>query len=174
MKVKAISIPNHSLIKQQASTIDFQDCFTASFEIHKELPLDETVYQCFNSFEQSWVDSLFRLRNQLVKPFGLIAPSDTRNTKPQQKEIKTGGKVAFFDVIERNNEEVLMYINDSHLAAYFSILLSQNGRFKTLYTSTTVEYHNKLGKFYFAIIKPFHKLIMKTMIKNLIQNLNKN
>ena len=36
---------------------------------------------------------------------------------------------------------------------------------------TKVRYNNRMGKFYFSIIKPFHKLICKILLKQVRRNL---
>ncbi|WP_407947211.1 DUF2867 domain-containing protein [Parabacteroides merdae] len=39
--------------------------------------------------------------------------------------------------------------------------------------STKVRFHNSLGKCYFAIIKPFHNLICKTLLQRAKNNIEK-
>ena len=39
--------------------------------------------------------------------------------------------------------------------------------------NTKVRFHNSLGKYYFAIIKPFHNLICKTLLQRAKNNIEK-
>lgn len=167
--VELIPIPNSSLIKPKACKADFVECFTVSFTSTNSLKLNNTVYSCFNVFTKGWVDLLFKLRHYLVIPLKLKTPPDTRHKMKSNAEIVKGGKVAFFDVKDVNANEVLMYADDSHLNAYFAISLIQNGNHKIINASTTVNLKNMVGKCYFAVVKPFHKLIMKNMLRKVVQ-----
>jgi len=42
-----------------------------------------------------------------------------------------------------------------------------------VYLTTIVKFHNIWGKLYFAPVKPFHKLIIKTLLENFSNTLNK-
>lgn len=93
---------------------------------------------------------LFRLRDWLVKPFGL----------------KSGGK--FTDLVtEQNDSRIIICKSDKHLD--FWILL-QCDTFKasihqqTIKISTFINYHNSLGRVYFFFIRPFHSLLCKQML----------
>lgn len=167
--VELIPIPERSLIKPMASNADFSECFTVSFISKQSLELNSTVYSCFHVFTKGWVDFLFKLRHWLVKPLKLKTPPDTRHEMNYDKEIVKGGKVAFFDVKGVNPNEVLMYADDSHLNAHFAIALIQNGDYKIINASTTVNLKNMVGRCYFAVVKPFHKLIMKSMLKKVVK-----
>ena len=111
------------------------------------------------------------MRDWLVKPFKLKTADDYKLKLPAK--IEKGGTVGFFDVKDANEVEVLMFAKDSHLCAYFCISFVQNNDEKTLKASTVVFLNNRLGKIYFFIIKPFHKLIIKRMLKHAAQNLSK-
>jgi hypothetical protein len=37
--------------------------------------------------------------------------------------------------------------------------------------TTGVTMHNRLGRFYFALVKPFHRLIVPAMMRGIIRNL---
>lgn len=174
MKVKSTYINDNSLIRTVSPESDFEDCFTTTFQTDDFLDLETTVYKCFSALSGGWIDALFKLRNVLVKPFKLKTPPDDNSIKLTYEKIVPGGKVAFFDVLDISPTEVLMYIKDSHLNAYLSIDLIQNGKIKTLAASTTVEFNNTIGKVYLAVIKPFHKLLIKTMLRKVAIELSKN
>lgn len=170
MKVELKTIPDNSLIFKTCENSDFTECFSVYFKTDKPLVLDNLVYQCFNVFTKGWVDFLFQLRNKLVKPFKLNTSPDIESNIAQPKIIEKGGKVSFFDVADRNENEVLMYAKDIHLEAYFCITLYEDDNVKLFSTLTTVRFFNALGKYYFAVVRPFHVLIIKTMIKKVIKS----
>ncbi|MFK2351902.1 DUF2867 domain-containing protein [Bacteroides fragilis] len=65
--------------------------------------------------------------------------------------------------------------NDKHLNLEIAFITESIERdSQRISISTKVRFHNSLGKYYFAIIKPFHNLICKTLLqraKNNIKNL---
>jgi hypothetical protein len=174
MIVKSTYINDSSLVRAASLEPDFEDCFTTTFQADCFLDLETTVYKCFSALSAGWIDALFKLRSILVKPFNLKTPPEESSIKLTYEKIVPGGKVAFFDVLDVSPTEVLMCIKDSHLNAYLSIDLIQNGKIKTLAASTTVEFNNSLGKIYLAVIKPFHKLLIKTMLRKVAIELSKN
>jgi hypothetical protein len=164
MKVHNVDISKNSLIQITRPNSDFEECYSISFLSSKLLNLETIIKYCFSSFSVGWVELLFRMRDWLVKPFKLKTADDYHLQYPL--EIKKGGTVAFFEVKDVNNEEVLLYAIDSHLEVYFSISILQNADNKMIKASTVVHLKNRLGKIYFFLIKPFHKLIIKRMLKH--------
>lgn len=102
-----------------------------------------------------WITSLMKFRNAIVKPFGL----------------KGDGKISDLIKIESENRATLSKI-DKHLDFYVTLMTENigNGN-QRISVSTKVCLHNGMGKFYFAIIKPFHRLICKSLLKRVGKNL---
>ena len=90
-----------------------------------------------------WITALMKFRNAIVKPFGLKG---------------------------ENNLSDLVIVESDSLATIFMTEKRMND---SLYLSvcTKVRYNNRMGKFYFAIIKPFHRLICKILLKRVRRNL---
>ena len=102
-----------------------------------------------------WIIALMKFRNAIVRPFGL-------------KGEKT---LSDFVKIESENRATLSKI-DKHLDCNVTLMTENigNGN-QRISVSTKVCLHNGIGKFYFAIIKPFHRLIYKTLLKRVRKNL---
>lgn len=174
MKVQSTLIPWDSLIQTAIPYPNFEDCFSVRFTSNITLEIDEVVYKCFSTFKGGWVNYLFKLRDWLVKPFNLKTSEKNQpllHTEP--KKITTGGKVTFFDVVDVNNEEVLLYAEDLHLEAYFAISLQKSGNKTTLTAATTVNIRNSFGKAYMTLVKPFHKLIVRSMLQRVAKEYTK-
>ncbi len=107
MRVHLIDIPSELLIGKNEIKTDFTECFSIKMLNTRAIDIDTLVYDCFDVFTIGWVDCLFRIRNWLVKPFNLNSRPDDLPVAIQRKEIIKGGKVAFFDVADINNDEVL-------------------------------------------------------------------
>ncbi len=102
-----------------------------------------------------WVIALMKFRNAVVKPFGL----------------KTEDNLSDLVKIESENRATLSKI-DKHLDFNVTLMTENigNGN-QCISVSTKVRFHNGMGKFYFAIIKPFHGLICKTRLKRVGKDL---
>lgn len=101
-----------------------------------------------------WVDSLMKLRNMLVKPLGLKGGE----FKEHLAEM----------VLCQNESEIVWGMNDKHLCFYVSIGCSEwvENR-QTASITTIVKYNNFVGKAYFFLIKPFHRIIIKSILKRI-------
>ena len=64
--------------------------------------------------------------------------------------------------------------NDKHLDLEIAFITeSTECDSQRISVSTKVRFHNSLGKCYFAIIKPFHNLICKTLLQRAKNNIEK-
>lgn len=89
-----------------------------------------------------WANALLRLRNTLVRPFGL----------------KTGEFDApIFPTCHETADEIILGTDDKHLN--FRIGLIREG--DRLYMSTWVHPHNLWGRAYLRLVMPFHILISR-------------
>jgi hypothetical protein len=100
----------------------------------------------------AWATWLFKLRNAIVGVFGLRA--DSADTA--------------FPIISEREEEVVSGLGDSHLDFRASVLKdSQAG---TVSLTTVVHFNNVWGRIYFLPVKPFHKLIMKALLRRYLKS----
>lgn len=106
----------------------------------------------------SWIKGLLGLRNLMTRPFGLKPGRD--RAAPDARQI------GIFPVIGQSPAEILMGLNDRHLDFRVSLEVRNlgDGRQDVL-VSTAVKTHNLFGRAYLAIVKPFHRLIVPTMLK---------
>jgi len=95
-----------------------------------------------------WIKILLKIRHYLVvKPFGL-------NSGKQEVPI-----------LYRNEKEIVIGENDKHL--YYRVSVYKKQDKSEIYLTTTVKFNNNWGKVYFAFIRPFHKLVVKSMLKKI-------
>jgi Protein of unknown function (DUF2867) len=107
-----------------------------------------------------WINGLLRLRNALVSPFGLKAGEKT--SKPFVE------KAGIFPVLSETPNRVVLGLNDRHLD--FRLLVDVEdigGGTQTVTASTLVRTHNGFGRIYLAIVKPFHRIIVPAMLRQL-------
>ena len=89
-----------------------------------------------------WAAALLRLRNTLVRPFGL-------KTGEPDKPI--------FPTCHESDTELILGTDDKHLNFRIG-LYRQEGR---IYMSTWVRPHNLWGRAYLRLVMPFHILISR-------------
>ena len=145
--VKLASIPPKSNIANGFGIVDYHDTYT----IKKKT--DENAEDISRGLMvmPHWVIILLKLRNSIVGIFGLKTEKDASTRK------------TFFTLIENREDEIVMGEDDKHLNFRASILKDKSEN--TISLTTIVHYNNAWGKIYFFPVKPFHKIIMVTLLK---------
>ncbi len=146
----APSIPMHSMLHQHVESFDY--CDSISREIQSSDDIRMIVKNLFKI--PGWAKILFLIRNILVKPFGLKTSKD--------KNLNTTKDMPFPELATYPNE-LIMHATDKHLKFWLSVLKTET----SVIVTTALEYKMRLGKFYFFLIKPFHILIIKSMLSRL-------
>ena len=104
-----------------------------------------------------WVETLITVRNRVVAPFGLKTPAPTRTS--------TADTIGIFPVLSETPSRVVAGLDDAHLdfRVVVDVVAGPSGRRVT--ATTLVLTHNLLGRIYLAIILPFHRLIVPSMLR---------
>jgi hypothetical protein len=140
-------------------------------------PVDALVNQVLTDLP-GWVTGMLRLRDRLVGVFGLQTGGADESLGHSELPLRPGGRVAFFPVVARetdaDHDEVLLGEDDKHLAFSVSGLCARDGRGGQRFAFTTVvEFHNRFGRLYFAPVKPFHRLMMRALMRRLTRKLDR-
>lgn len=95
------------------------------------------------------------LRNAIIKPLGL--------------EVN----IRFTDtILERSLNEIVFGMPDKHLTFYASLWCGEKEADGQMFAITTVvKYNNRLGRFYFFFIRPFHKTIMRSILNRVAKQM---
>jgi hypothetical protein len=104
-----------------------------------------------------WAEALLTLRNILVKPFGLKT-SGASTTAPRQM-------IGIFPIVSETPDRLVAGFNDSHLDFRFVVDVAASGDRQEVTATTLVLTHNWLGRTYLALILPFHRLIVRAMLR---------
>jgi Protein of unknown function (DUF2867) len=104
-----------------------------------------------------WVETLITVRNRVVAPFGLKTPAPTRTS--------TADTIGIFPVLSETPSRVVAGLDDAHLdfRVVVDVVAGPSGRRVT--ATTLVLTHNLLGRLYLRVILPFHRLIARTMLR---------
>ena len=83
-------------------------------------------------------------------------------------------QLGLFKVFDKTDDEIVLGEDDKHLNFRVSLFIdkqSENKTDKNLIISTTVKFNNWFGRLYFLPVRLFHKLIVPTMLKGIIKNI---
>lgn len=103
-----------------------------------------------------WVDALLVLRNIIVVPFGL---------KTSGEERKPRDIIGIFPVVSETPERLVAGFNDKHLDFRVVVDIATEGARQSVTATTLVLTHNWLGRTYLKIILPFHRLVVRAMLR---------
>lgn len=159
---KSHYILKESLIEEGFQTINYCDRYQVC--IHSTDSVDEMTTSIFKV--PDWVISLMKLRDFIVRPFGL----KTGVKESKADYYPAGSTAVMFPVINRNNNEIVMEADDKHLNFRTSVFVTRKEEECNVYLTTIVHFNNIWGQLYFTIIKPFHQIIMKVCMKRLIKS----
>jgi uncharacterized protein DUF2867 len=109
-----------------------------------------------------WVETLVSLRNLLVAPLGLKS-SGAKDAGPR-------GMIGLFPVISETPEQLVAGFNDRHLDFRVVIDVAAAGDGRQVTATTLVRTHNRLGRCYLAVIVPFHRLVVKALLRQVATN----
>jgi hypothetical protein len=156
-KVKEEQTKLTDSLKALLPKINFKDTFSTTNHSNS---LEEIIDLIFNT-TPGWVNSLFTVRNKIVRVFGI----KTELPDDYNEEFKIGGYVKFFKIYSISDHEVVLGADDSHLN-FRAIVINDQSESYNIKVITLVEYNNLKGKIYMGTIKLFHRQIVKRMVRN--------
>lgn len=176
--VTTSTIPDNSTLRSDVNSFDYVDSYRKSFSDEADNIDITKIGKLFFTSGPKWIDGLFAARNKVVGLFGLKTP---KNTTDKQKQIdnfkcEKGEQLGLFKVFDKTNNEVILGEDDKHLNFRISLLLDKfadKNEQKNLTITTTVKFNNLFGRLYFLPVRPFHKLIVPTMLKKILKEIEK-
>ena len=127
---------------------DYSDSVSKKIKPAEPLTPDCIFEGMFCNFPRP-VAWLMKMRNAVVKPFGLQGGGGFQNL-----------------VSERSDEEIIICKNDKHLCFWVGIYCSRPEEgWQEASVTTVVKFNNFLGKIYFIGIWVFHKLLVKSLFR---------
>lgn len=163
MKTKHVPFPADSLAARYLPA-DYADAFECVCPLPATVTPDD-VQAGFWITAPKWVEALMKLRNRLVRPFGLEG-GNSMSREEMAERIRQG-------TTDRSENETVVSKDDKHLRFYVSVrIVREADGLARVTTSTVVHLHNRLGKAYFTVIRPFHKLIVPSTLKNTLRRLS--
>lgn len=119
--------------------------------------------------QSSWMRALFGARAVLARALRLRQTGipTSVHLRPDEISFTPGATVAFFTVTAAAEDRYLVLeAADTHLTGYLAVVAEPVGagrnRFRAI---TVVRYHRWTGPLYFTLIRPFHHLVVRSMVE---------
>lgn len=154
--------------------IDYQDTFSAELPPDCAVPLHVIAHALFTT-SPGVVRRLMQIRNMLVKPFGLktgdeeLSPLASTPRLSEIPEPEAGNRIGIFTLRHKDNERMLFMEADKHLDFVVALRREMDNGRTMLHLTTCVQFNNRTGHLYFAVIKPFHKWIVTQCMRDGLQ-----
>ncbi len=107
----------------------------------------------------TWMQILMKLRNRITGPLGLKSASPSADRE----------KVGAFPVIREDEHCAILGFNDWHLDFRIVVKTHPSGAETRVQLATLVARKHWFGYLYIFLITPFHKLIVKRLMGNLVR-----
>ena len=133
--------------------MDYFDVFAGP--VPQEASLDDVARRLFAGPPLG----LMKLRDALVRPFGL---KTSAGAPRRALRFLPGERLGLFTLYERTADAMLLGADDRHLD--FRACLSVPGTGEATVT-TVVRFHNGWGRAYFFFIRPFHALVVRSLLR---------
>jgi hypothetical protein len=123
------------------------------------------------SYHPWWMALLFRIREIFVGLFGLVRhdiPEKFPGLRPEDVPLFPGETAVFFKVLFAKDGEYWLgeTPDDKHLTAYFGVVVEPlKEKINRFHVITIVRYKHWTGPVYFNLIRPFHHLVVRRMMK---------
>ena len=110
-----------------------------------------------------WISALLALRNRLVALIGLRGTEEAAAGKNASSGKMR--RIGFFPIVSQTADRIVMGFDDWHLDFRVVVDVATLGGDRRQVTATTlVRTHNWVGRAYLALIMPFHRIIVRTML----------
>jgi hypothetical protein len=172
MVVREIEVPNTSLAMKSLPQIDFADAFQCQLPDRQPQNIDAVTRSIFLTMPE-WIAQLLKLRNVIVRPFGLRTSIEALPSSNPEEPLQPGMAVGVFEVLDRqDNEQIMLGEDDRHLDYRISIQFERGEKDCWVVVSTTVKFNNWLGRAYFIPVKLVHKIIVPVLMKQGLERLS--
>ena len=119
-------------------------------------------------WQPGWMRMLFRARVVFARLLRLRDPEIPAGSRLRPEEIpfSPGGKVWFFTVVGAAEDRyIVLEAADTHLTGYLAVVAEPLAHGRTRFHNITiVKYHRWTGPLYFNVIRPFHHLIVRSLV----------
>ena len=168
--VKGCEFPKQSKLANEALNANFHDSYQV-YNVPDNIDVLDVYFLMVNNTPK-WINNLLSLRNKTmlfvgVKDVGNLG--GLNQIKYADRTNVVGAKLDIFVIDSFSKDEMILILNDKHLDIKMSILRIKESipNENCIAVSTLVVFNNLIGRFYMGLIRPFHEIIVKRLMKNI-------
>ncbi len=171
MKPYECDITADELIGQLPQDLHYEDAFAIKVPLEYKIGPVGMMKLFFDSIP-TWTKALLGIREALVGLIGLKTAKGIDMAKELTDfEGKEGQAIGLFRVLGRGEDELMVGESDKHLDFWLSFIGTSQAESFEMKLATAVVFNGWLGRWYFAPVKPLHRLIVPAVLKRMAKNL---
>lgn len=163
LKARKVDLPPQAAIAPLYRGSHLADAYAVALPNQGAARMDmETLARTLLGSQPGWAQMLMVLRDAIVARFGIKTA--------RQLAGGEGGRIGIFRIYAVTDNEIIVGEDDSHLDFRLSMLRSaQGGLHGSITLASAVHCHNRIGRAYIFLIRPFHQLIVKRSLTRAAQ-----
>ncbi|MFZ2853595.1 MAG: DUF2867 domain-containing protein [Rhodocyclaceae bacterium] len=163
--VTSTAAPPSSRIRRELQEADFHDAYEIVFPHRGRSALD--IYLTVAARMPAWVDFLMAARNRAVSLLGLknLGHLGDLDLARDVSAYRVGDRIGIFSLLSISDDEVVLGDSDRHLDVKVSFCKLASDNRESIVATTVVHIHNRLGRVYMLLVKPFHRLIVPASLR---------
>ena len=165
-KTLRVTAPAASALTGRFNDAFYGDCF-ARHLTGTPYPTALAAYQAMSANAPRWVNGLLLFRDRVVAPFGMTPTHGFSARQSQAEPLECGDALDFFTIAALDANELQLHIRDHDFTVSISVYLHHEDKRQSLYVTSLVDTHTRLGSVYVSVIAPFHRLVVKSMMNRL-------
>src|SRR5260370_39101306 len=127
-KVIAATVPAESALQSWLAESDFYDAYEAPLPLNVATLSPTEIFLHAARVTPQWIDNLMRIRNRVVRLFGLKDVGPMAATAKASDAYQVGDRIGIFNIFGKTENEVLMAIDGRNLDVRVSVSnTSRNG-----------------------------------------------
>ena len=154
------AVPNLATLAETADHIDIKT-------ISGDVGLRQFIANMF-SYTPGWMTFLYGVRWFFVRLLGMKQEGVPKGAIVQPEDISfvSGDPATFFTVhMAEEHKYWFAAAKESHLTAHLGVIMEPDSPQNRFHVLTLVHYHNWTGRVYFNVIRPFHHIVVRQMMK---------
>lgn len=161
-RVTAVAVPARSRASNFYAAPDLADAYAVSLP-DAALRNPEALARFMFAQQAPWVARLMAVRDAVMSMFGVKTSRQLERAPPSSVR-----RVSIFRIYDQDADEILLGEDDRHLDFRVTVRCEPaagNATGQQLVVSTVVDCHNRLGRLYILAIAPFHRLVVRSMLR---------
>jgi hypothetical protein len=169
-RARKVPVPAGSLVASAFAVTSYADAYAIDLPPGRAHDVD-TLARLLATSAPRWAEQLMWLRDRIVSVFGLRTARSRIEAPTSSERLQPGDTAGAFTVFARSDDEIMFGADDRHLDFRASMLVQGDVSRSRAVLTTVVHFNNGFGRAYFFVIRPFHGLIVASLMRNLRRRL---